>query len=86
MVARKRRKAPTKKLSTKLKQNPVGTLKSEWKKLGWIGQGAVIGITAGALGASTASKLTNLPVVGEVMSIFTSLGARLTRGMKTRGR
>ena len=87
MVARKRRSPPKKKLSTKFKQNPIGTTKSEFKKLGLIGQMAVIGVGAGALSVGVAKKLDNLPVVGQVFEIFTGLGKTLKgNGMRRRGR
>ena len=77
MVARKRRKAPRKKLMTRFKQNPTGTLKSEFKKLGPLGQVAVIGIGAGATSLTVAQKLDKLPVIGQVFSIFTGIGRKL---------
>lgn len=87
MVARKRRSAPKKKLSTRFKQNPVGTTKSEFKKLGLLGQVAVVGIGAGALSVGVAKKLDDLPVVGQIFSIFTGIGKSLKgNGMKKRYR
>lgn len=82
MVARKRRRAPRKKLGTRLKQNPIGTAKSEFKKLGLVGQMAVIGIVAGATSVATASKLDKLPAIGPVFSIFTSWGRKYALKMK----
>ena len=60
MAPRRKRKAPKRKLSTRFKNNPIGTTKSEFKKLGPLGQVAVIGIGAGALSAGTANKLNKL--------------------------
>jgi len=80
MVARKKRRAPRKKLGTRLKQNPIGTIRAEYKKLGIIGKGAVIGIAAGALTPAAATALDTLPVVGKFMRIFTGYGRKL--GMK----
>jgi len=77
MVARKRRKAPRKKLMTRFKQNPVGTTRSEFKKLGPLGQVAVIGVVAGGTSAAIAQKLDKLPVIGQVFSIFTGIGRKL---------
>lgn len=82
MVARKRRRAPKKKLSTRFKQNPVGTTKTEIKKLGPLGQVALLGIGAGALASTTAYKLDRLPVIGEVFGIFTSIGRKLKMSYK----
>ena len=79
MVARKRNRAPKKSLKTKLKQDPIGTSKSQWKRLGPWGQIAVLGVGAGALSVSVASKLNRLPVVGQVFSIFTGIGVNLKR-------
>jgi len=77
MVVRKRRKAPRKKLMTRFKQNPLGTVRSEFKKLGPLGQIAVIGVAAGASGGTIAFKLDKLPVIGQVFSIFTAYGRKL---------
>ena len=82
MVARRKRRAPRKKLGTRFKQNPVGTTKSEFKKLGLFGQAAVIGIAAGAISPSTSNKLDKLPVVGSIMNIFTTWGRKLAFKMK----
>lgn len=82
MVARKRRRSPRKKLGTRFKQNPVGTTKSEFKKLGIIGQAAVIGIAAGALSPQASNTLNKLPIVGSIMGIFTSWGRKLSTKMK----
>jgi len=62
---------------TRFKQNPTGTLKSEFKKLGPLGQVAVIGIGAGATSLTVAQKLDKLPVIGQVFSIFTGIGRKL---------
>jgi len=77
MVAKKNNRPRTKKLMTKFKQNPIATTKAEFKKLGPLGQIAVIGIGAGAAGGSVAYKLNRLPVIGQVFSIFTGIGSKL---------
>jgi len=82
MVARKRRTATKKKLSTRFKQNPVGTTKAEFKKLGPIGQIAIVGIAAGYASSKTANKLNRLPIIGQVFDVFTSWGANLKRKMR----
>ncbi len=82
MVARKRSRPRTKKLSTRFKQNPIATTKAEFKKLGPLGQIAVIGIGAGAWSSGTSNKLNKLPVIGQVFSIFTNIGMKLKMSMK----
>ncbi len=82
MVARKRRAPRKQKLSTRFKKNPIGTTKSEFKKLGPVGQIAVIGLGAGYASAKTANKLNKLPIIGSVFDIFTSWGANLKRKMQ----
>ena len=79
MVARKRSRPRTKKLSTRFKQNPIATTKAEFKKLGPLGQIAVIGIGAGALSSGTSNKLNKLPLIGQVFSIFTNIGMKLKK-------
>jgi len=82
MVARKRRRVAKQKLSTRFKKNPIGTTKSEFKKLGPMGQIATVGLIAGYASAKTANKLNKLPVIGSVFDIFTSWGASIKRKMK----
>jgi len=73
----KKRRAPRKKLSTKFKQNPIQTTRSEFNKLGAFGKTAVVATVAGATSLQATRALDNLPVVGPFMAIFTQLGSRL---------
>jgi len=82
MVARRKTKRRVKKLSTRFKERPVATAKAEWRKLGIIGKGAVVGIAAGALAPQAAIQLNTLPVVGKFMSILTNIGANLRGKMR----
>ena len=51
MPARKaKRRAPQKKWSTKFKQAPVKTLKSNWKSMGPVGKAATVEVAAGMVG------------------------------------
>jgi len=77
MVAKKNSRPRPKKLMTRFKSNPIATTKAEFKKLGPLGQIAIIGIGAGAAGGSVAYKLDKLPVIGQVFSIFTGIGKKL---------
>ena len=77
MAARKTSRPRTKKFSTKFKQNPIGTTKSEFNKLGTIGKTVVVATLAGATSLGAAQALNGLPVVGPFMAVFTSWGARL---------
>jgi len=81
MVARKRRTATKQKLSTRFKKNPIGTTKGEFKKLGVVGQIAVVGLVAGYASSKTANKLNKLPIIGQVFDVFTSWGANIKRKM-----
>jgi len=77
MVAKKNSRPRPKKLSTRFKANPIATTKAEFKKLGPLGQIALIGVGAGIWSGSTSNKLNNLPLIGQVFSIFTSIGMKL---------
>jgi len=77
MVAKKNSRPRPKKLSTKFKANPIATTKAEFRKLGPLGQIALIGIGAGIWSSSTSNKLNKLPVIGGVFDIFTSIGSKL---------
>jgi hypothetical protein len=82
MVARRKRAAPKKKLSTKFKQQPINTVKAEFRKLGPVGKAAVVGIAAGATSVSAAAALDGLPVIGKYMSVFTNWGRSIGLKMK----
>jgi len=78
----KKRKAPRRKLSTRFKQNPLQTTRAEFNKLGPVGKMAVVGVGAGAISATAAKQLNDLPFIGKVFKIFTGYGATLARKMK----
>ena len=78
----KKRKAPRRKLSTRFKQNPLQTSRTEFNKLGPVGKMAVVGVAAGAVSATAAKQLNDLPFIGKVFKIFTGYGATLARKMK----
>lgn len=82
MAVRRKRRATKKKLSTKFKQDPVGTLRSEYRKLSIPAKAAVIGVAAGAVTPAAAKELNRLPLLGKFMSIFTGYGAKLARKLK----
>ena len=82
MVVKKRTRRASTKLSSRFKKNPVGTVKTEFNKLGIVGKGVVVGVTAGAVAPSLANELNKLPVVGKFMRSFTSYGAKLARKLK----
>lgn len=78
MPARKSgRKAPRRKLSTRFKQNPIQTTKSEFNKLGPVGKTMVFATIAGATSLTATQALNRMPIVGPFMAMFTSWGARL---------
>jgi len=77
MPVKKSRRAPQKKWSTKMKQNPVKELKSNWKSMGVVGKLAAVSIGAGLVGGAARNQIDSLPVVGRFMAIGSGLGARL---------
>ncbi len=77
MPVKKNSRPRRKSLSTKFKQDPLGTSKSEWKKLNPITKVAVIATVAGATSLQAARQLNALPLVGQYLAIFTSWGSRL---------
>ena len=80
MAARRKRAAPKKKLTTKLKQDPVSTIKSEVNKTGlfkYIIGAALLGVVGGT---QMSSQLRQIPVVGGVLSVAASKGASLMNG------
>ena len=83
MPARKaKRRAPTKKFSTKMKQAPVKTLKQEFNKMGVVGKAATIGLVAGALTPAASQELNNLPVAGRFFRIFISYGQQIASRLR----
>ena len=73
----KGRPAPKKKIITKLKTDPIGTLKTETNKLGW-GKYIVGATLLGVYGGSQmAAQLKGIPVVGGILSVAASKGASL---------
>ena len=77
MPAKKTRRAPRQKLSTKFKKDPIKTTRSEFNKLGTIGKVAVVATVAGATSLQATRALDNLAIVGPFMQIFTQLGSRI---------
>ena len=77
MPAKKSRRAPRKKLSTKFKQDPIKTTRQEFNKLGTFSKIAVVATVAGATSLQATRALDNLPIAGPFMQIFTQLGSRL---------
>jgi hypothetical protein len=82
MPARRKTTRRTQKFSTRLKKNPIGTVKSEFNKMGPVGKTATVGIVAGALSPQIASSLNKLPVVGKFMKVFTQAGMKLRMRLK----
>ena len=82
MPVKKRTRRTSTKLSTRFKKNPVGTVRSEFNKLGIIGKSVVVGVGAGALAPSVANELNRLPILGKFMRSFTQAGAKIARRLK----
>ena len=80
MPARKT-KAPRKKaLKTKLKQDPIGTMKGEVNKTGALKYPIGAYILGAIGGAGIATALQRVPVVCGILSVMASKGAKLTSG------
>ena len=84
MAARgKRRAAPKKKLTTKLKIDPIGTVNSEVKKTGlfkYVIGAALLGVVGGT---QMAGQLRQIPIVGGVLSVAAAKGASLMNGARS---
>ena len=63
----KKRKAPQKKWSTKMKQNPMRELKSNWRSLGPVGKLAAVSVGAGLVGGSGDDFIIKVKVNGQVI-------------------
>ncbi len=77
MPPKTKRKAPQKKWSTKMKQNPMRELKSNWRSLGPVGKLGVVSVGAGLVGGAALTQVNSLPVIGRFMQIGTGIGARI---------
>ena len=78
MAARGRKGAPRKKaLKTRLKQDPIGTTKTEVNKTGVFKY--IIGATVlGAIGGTAmASQMRQIPIVGGILSVAANKGASM---------
>ncbi len=77
MPVKKGRKAPRRKLSTRFKQEPIRTAKTEWNKIGTVGKIAIVSVVAGATSLQASRAIDGLPIVGPFLSALTSFGARI---------
>lgn len=77
MVQRKKGAPRKKALKTRLKQDPIGTAKTETNKLGW-GKYIVGATLLGVYGGTQmASQLRQIPVVGGILAVAANKGASL---------
>jgi len=84
MAAKGKRPAPKKKIITRLKTDPIGTLKQENNKLGW-GKYIVGATLLGVYGGSQmAAQLRDIPIVGGILSVAASKGASLMTASRRR--
>jgi len=82
MAARGQRKRapPKKKFMTKLKQDPIKTIKDTVKQTGPL-QLPIAAYALGAIGGvAMAAALTRVPVIGGILSVMATKGAKLTSG------
>jgi len=85
MAARgRKRPAPKKKLTTKLKQEPIGTIKSEVNKTGLFKYVIGAGLLGVMGGQQMASQLNQIPIVGGILSVAARKGATLMNGTRRR--
>jgi len=81
MVAKKKsRRTPS--LKVRVKRDPIGTVKTEVNKTGW-GKYIIGATLLGMFGGSQmASQMSNIPVVGGILSVAARKGASLMSGAK----
>ena len=80
----KRRASPKKKLGTRLKQDPISTVKTEVNKTG-VFKYVIGAATLGAIGGSAmASQLRQIPFVGGVLSVAAQKGANMVSSSRRR--
>jgi len=80
-VKKKGRRASS--LKVRVKRDPIGTVKTEINKTGW-GKYIIGATLLGMFGGSQmASQMTKIPVVGGILSVAASKGARLVSGAPT---
>ena len=84
MPVKKTRRRSTPKLSTRLKKDPIGTAKTEVNKTGLFKY--VIGASVlGAIGGTAmAVQMRKIPIVGGILSVAASKGARMVSPNRSR--
>jgi len=75
----KRRKSKPRSLGKRLADDPQGTSKREWKKMGPIMKSVTAIFVAGLVSSQWANEINNLPVVGKFARPITG-AASLIRG------
>jgi len=82
MAPRTRKTRRTSSLKVRAKRDPIGTTKTEINKTGLLKYpiGAYVIGAMGGVGAAAA--LTQIPVVGNLLSVFAKKGAMLTSAFK----
>ena len=82
MVARKKTSRRTPSLKVRAKRDPIGTAKTEIGKTGMLKYPIGAYVLGAIGGAGTAAALTQIPVVGQLLSVFAKKGANLTSAFK----
>ena len=82
MAPRTKKSRPTPSFKTKLKKDPAGAIKGQVEKTGW-GKYIIGATLLGVVGGSAmVPAVRRIPVVGGILGVMTSKGARLISGMK----
>jgi hypothetical protein len=79
-----RKKTPRRKarsLSKRMAEEPIGTSKKEFKKLGPVGKILAASFIASAISVTWANQINALPVVGPWLRPVTGIGARIRSRM-----
>jgi len=85
MAARGRKRSPPKKkITTRLKQDPTGTIKSEVNKTGLFKYIIGAGVLGAVGGIGMATQLRQIPIVGGILSVAALKGARMVSPNRAR--
>jgi len=81
MAKKKGNRRKARSLSKRLAEEPIGTTKKEFKKLGPVGKLLAGAFIASAISVTWANQINALPVVGNWLRPVTGIGARIRSRM-----